>query len=406
MNATDLREQLASLRESGVALRARDPGDVIDALAAVLDRWRDAESPERAQLERELPAVAGFSPPNVKEGLALALAAWDGNMLRAEVNQALPRRGSHGYDTTGVILGGSIPMPTLLSIVEPLALRSAVLAKTASRDPRTAHLVARSISAVDPALGACVAVVDLPSADDETMDVFLEADLIVATGSDETVDAVERRVRPPRRVVKHGHRLSIAALGTAAVGERLGRAARGIALDTALWDQLGCLSPVVVFAPRESCEEVGAALAESLAQVERRLPRGTVAPDVEALHMHERSGAELRNAAGGTVVVHSGEGGAWTVIVEDSATPRAMPLHRFLRVHPFDGSPGLHAALGPYLPHLAGAAVDGFPDDGFEFFEQLARQGARICLPGELQTPPLYWSRDGVPLFSALLRPE
>jgi hypothetical protein len=118
---------------------------VIDALAAVLDRWRDPDSPERRDLERDLPAATGFSAPNVREGLARGLAPWSGDALRALAERELSCGGgrfARGYDVTAVLLAGAIPMPALLSMIAPLAVRSAALVKTAAHDPITAPLVA------------------------------------------------------------------------------------------------------------------------------------------------------------------------------------------------------------------------------------------------------------------------
>ena len=408
MSAADVRARLAALREAGRDLRERSGAAVVDVLAAVLERWRDPDGPERRALERELPGVAGFSAANVREGLARALAPWTGDALRDLARRALAHGADYarGHDVTSVLLAGSIPMPTLLAVIEPLALRSPLLAKTASRDPLTAQLVARSIAAVDAELGRCVAVVGFPGGDEESMAAFLEADCIVATGADATVDAVAERVRPPRRVLRHGHRLSVALLGPEAIrGEALAEAARGIALDTALWDQLGCLSPVAVYAVGDTgrCREVGAALADALAALETTIPRGAVEPRAAALAAHERAGAELRAAAGSAVVVHAGAKDAWTVVCEGDATPRPMPLHRFLRVHPVATGDALSAALTPLAPHLAGAALAGFADAEPGLRARLAGLGAtRLCRPGALQCPPLDWPRDGLPPLRAL----
>ena len=61
-----LRARLGALRAAGEVLRERPASSVIDALAAVLERWRDPDSPERRELERELPPATGFSPQNVR----------------------------------------------------------------------------------------------------------------------------------------------------------------------------------------------------------------------------------------------------------------------------------------------------------------------------------------------------
>ena len=78
----------------------------------------------------------------MREGLAVALANWDGNALRRLVASELDPKGARkGFDVTAVLLAGSIPMPSLLALIAPLAVGSPVLAKPASRDPVTAPLV-------------------------------------------------------------------------------------------------------------------------------------------------------------------------------------------------------------------------------------------------------------------------
>ena len=135
----------------------------------MLDGWRRAGSPWRRALEAELPEATGFSAPVVAEGLRLGLASWSGEKLLELVareigpEDRLDAAGASmvsGFDTTAVFLAGAIPMPTLLALVAPLALRSPVLAKVASRDPVTARHVARSIAECDPLLGQCVDCVE------------------------------------------------------------------------------------------------------------------------------------------------------------------------------------------------------------------------------------------------------
>jgi hypothetical protein len=406
-----LRARLAALRAAGEELRHRPAREVIDALAAVLDRWRDPDGPERRALERDLPGATGFSPANVREGLSRGLAPWSGDALRALAQRELSRDGAfaRGHDLTSVLLAGAIPMPALLSVIAPLALRSAALVKTAARDPITAPLVARSIAAVDPQLGRCVEVVGFARADAACMEVFLGADCVLATGSDETIAAVATRIGPHQTLLRHGHRLSIALLGPGACeGATLDEATRGLALDVALWDQQGCLSPVAVYAVSDTvgCRRVGAALARALDEIGRALPRGAVDADAAALFAHERAGAELRAAAGQRVVVHAARDGSWAVVCEPDAAPRPVPLGRFVRVHPFPAPEGLGAALGPLASHLAGVALAGFGGAQSEVEAELRAIGAtRVCVPGELQSPPLDWPRDGLPALASLVRP-
>jgi hypothetical protein len=412
----EIRERLAELRRAGAGLRRRPARETLDALAKVLDAWSDPGSTWRHALELELPGTTGFSPETVSEGLRLGLAHWNGQALRAlaarELGALARLDGSlppviAGFDATAVLLAGSIPMPTLLALLAPLVLRSPVLAKSASRDPLTPRLMARSIAEVDAELGRCIEVVGFPGEDDERMGALLEAGCIVASGSDETVAAVRARVAPPQRLVAYGHRLSVAALGAAATrGDGLEDTARRLALDVALWDQLGCLSPIVVYVEGEAAADAASeALAAALAEAEQRMPRGKIEPRAAALIAHERARAELRAAAGERVTLRASEGTAWSVVREARCEVLPAPLHRFVRVMPVADRAQLLDALAPLAPHLAAIAVEGFGAATPRLARDLAQLGAsRLCAPGALQAPPLGWHHDGKGVLGPLAR--
>ncbi len=246
------------------------------------------------------------------------------------------------------------------------------------------------------------------------MAAFLEADCVAATGSDETIASIAARVRPPRRFVGHGHRVSVAVLGPAILGGRnLEGVAAALALDVALWDQLGCLSPVAAYvvggvSARRGATGAGTvaeAVAAALAEIETRLPRGRVQREDAAAIAQARSEAEMRAAAGRAVTLLRDASDAFTVVCEADARARSAPLHRFLRVHPVGGVEDLLDALRPLGPHLAGVALDGFGDVTSDVASALAALGAsRICAPGRLQAPPLAWHHDGQPVLLPLAR--
>jgi len=396
----EITARLASLREAGQKLRQRPAASTHDALARVLDGWSDPGSRWRAELERTLPDAAGFSPETVREGLARALHDWNGAALKRLVAQELSDPETLGFDTTSVLLAGSIPMPTLLALIAPLALRSPVLAKCASRDPVTAPLVAQSIAETDALLGACIDVVDVPGSDAACTQALLAADCVMATGSDETIAAVAARVSPPRRLVARGHKLSVAALGPAATqGDALAAAAEALALDVALWDQQGCLSPIAIYVcgdDAEAPDRVAAALAAALEAAEQRWPRGRVDASDAARFEHERAEAELRQASGRRVAVWSDPRKRFAVVREQDAAPRPAPLHRFVRVLPVHDADALLRAVLPLSKHLAAVAIAGFAADPAGLASALLRRGAsRTCAPGELQAPPLDWRNEG-----------
>jgi hypothetical protein len=414
---TRVAERMAELREAGQKLRRRPARETLALLAQVLEGWRDAASPWRRELVARLPAATGIHPATLREGLDRGLASWSGEALQALVRDELggpealdtgaPQMAS-GFPQSAVLLAGSIPMPSLLALLAPLVLRSPLLAKSASRDPVTPGLVARSVAETDPELGACLTVLDFPGRDAVQMDALLQADCVVASGSDETLAQVAARVAPPRRLVAYGHRVSVAVLDGGATRAALADVAARAALDVCLWDQLGCLSPIalyVVGGDAAAPDRTADAVAEALALAEARWPRGEIDTGSAAAVERERAEAELRAAAGRRVAVHASSGTRWTVVREEDARLRPAPLHRFLRVLPVRGPGELLDALRPLEPYLAGVALEGFGGRSAALARELADRGAsRICPFGALQAPPLDWRRDGRGVLLPLAR--
>jgi len=414
--AGDITAALERLQHAGAVLRDRPGAERLRALAEVLDRWRDASSKARLSLELALPEATGFSREVVRAGLAHALQGWTGEALHALVQRELGGETAlggctlaEGFETTSLLLAGALPTPTLLAILAPLTVGSPVLVRTSSGDPVTARVVASSLAEVDPRFGACIEVVGFPAGDLDALDAFLSAGCVVASGSDATTAAVAARIRPPRRLVAHGHRVSVAVLGPAALtSSALPEVCQRLALDVALWDQLGCLSPLAVYAVTAEIlgvDRLAAALASALAQTERRLPRGNLGIAAAATFARARSEAELRGAAGHRVAVHGDPGDPWCVVREDGAELREAPLHRFVRIHPLADFAELTAALRPLAPHLSAVALDGFGPDTQTAARLVAHLGAsRVCAPGRMQAPPLGWHHDGQGVLTPLCR--
>lgn len=390
MTREEIRRALARVRDAAGALRERRADQVLGVLGDVLEEWRNPASAPRRRLARELPAAAGFSEPVVERGLELALEPWSREALRELWNREVDPE-AMGFPTTAVLLAGAIPMPSLLALLAPLALRSGVLARPASRDPVTADAVAESLRARDPELGEALAVVSFDHADAAALGEFVAADCVVATGSDSTVRTIAERTRGA--LVARGHRLSVAAVGGAADPAAV---ADALAVDVALWDQLGCLSPIAAYVvgSREAAHRMAEALGDALAAAEQELPRGSVPAAAAARISQERAEAEFRAAAGRGVALYTGS--TWTVVAEADARPRPAPLHRFVRVHPVPDLTALERALAPYAEHLAAIGHAGV---------QLPNTlgASRTCPLGRMQAPPLTWRQDGIGVLAPLV---
>ncbi len=403
----------ARLEKAGSELRQRPAAEILATLGRVLDGWGDPASPWRQDLAARLPAHTGFSPPTVRKGLAVGLDHWNGSVLEAVVKREVgdPARldadgpaAIMGFEHTACVLAGSIPMPTIQALLLPLALRSPVLAKTASRDDLTARAVAQSLAETDPGLGRCVEVVDFDSSDEEASARLLEAPCIVAMGSDSTLSRLRQNVQPHQRWVGYGHRLSVAIKGAQVPGDAW---AERMALDIALWDQAGCLSPAAIYVVGNSrdADESAASLANALEAAEKRWPRGDITTATAASIRIERDEARVRQGAGHDVRVLGEDSSPWTLVREDSASWRASPLHRFIRVHPVADAESCAAALRPLGPHLAAVALDAMEGEVPGFDRKLAELGAsRIVPAGRMQAPPFDWHHDGQPLLLPIAR--
>jgi hypothetical protein len=411
VNAADVEAALARLRDARRPLLERSARDVQRALADVLDAWSAPDSAWRKELATALPAATGFSPEVVREGLARGLAPYTGAALLDLVRDELGDDDDawDGFETTASVLAGAIPLPTFVAIVAPLALRSPVLVKPSAHDAITARLVTRSIAERDALLGTCIEVADFHRDDAAALDALCQAPCVAAMGSDEAIAALRVRVAPQQRFAASGHRFSLALVGPGATsGPKLDAVAAGLALDTALWDQLGCLSPVSVWVADPdagAAARVAEALAHALDDAERTLPRGRVDAGAAAAIARERAEAEMRVATNAARAVLASQGTEWTVVCEATSEPRPSPLHRFLRVHAVADAGAAMAALAPQRRWLASVALAGFGDASASLVGALRELGAsRVCSPGELQTPALAWPRDGEPVLRRLAR--
>src|SRR5207247_8775921 len=146
------------------------------------------------------------------------------------------------------------------------------------------------------------------------------AEVVASTAVYATLSALAERLGD--RLVAHGPRWSVAVIGRGARD-----AAAALALDVALHDQRGCLSPHAVYVAGEA-RGFAERLAAALEAVAERLPPGTAS--IEARAQARFLAAQAEWAAGATVL----QGAGGTVIHEGEAAFRPTCGLRTVRVHP------------------------------------------------------------------------
>jgi acyl-CoA reductase-like NAD-dependent aldehyde dehydrogenase len=376
-------------------------------LAAWLDQWSDASSPTRKRLCRELPGPTGFHPATLEKGLSVAWDEFSGDDLRRcaerELGGGLAGDIAAGFPTTAVILAGALPMPSWQAMLLPILLGSALRVKPSRHDPISPTLFAEEVAELHPSFGRAVSILSATDRGAVARELAA-ADCVVAYGGDASIRELSQLVEPGQRFVGYGHRASFGVVGADA-SEPLERTAASLALDVALWDQLGCLSPVAVFAHDSVADPLADALAEQLAQAELRWPGGERDPSSSAAFADARNDAEFRAAAGGSVRLLAASAGAWVVTREEGTALRPSPLHRFIRIHTFSELADVCRALAPARRYLAALGIGGFGTGLPEARDALASLGAsRICPLGKMQAPPFHWHHDNQPILLPLVR--
>jgi acetylornithine/succinyldiaminopimelate/putrescine aminotransferase len=403
---------LDQLRAARARLLERDATDVLRALGRVSALWVEDDARRRAAAE-EIAHATGYAAAMVDACLRRTFAAWNERALRALLDEALhgvhlqipgaprdPRRAGARVATAPelvlALLAQNTPGLAVAPVFTALALRAAILVKSARGETRFAPLLVRSIADVDEELGAACAAHAWPGGTAAVEDpLFAAASRIVAYGSAETIAAV--RARAGERVVAYGPRASVAVLA----GERLpgfpSAPARVLAREVAFLDQRGCLSPQLVLVDeRLDASALGEALARELAAVESEWPRRRLPLDAGTAFRRAVDAAEADVLAGTTVALHGGAHEPWAVVVERTAQLRPTPLDRFVRLHPFGGPDGLRAVLAPLRGALECVGILTSTAEADAVADACRAAGAaRLCALDRMQDPPADWRAGG-----------
>jgi len=387
--------------------------EIVARLDKAVGLWLDPAFPPRRHAEELLPAITGYSPPMVREGLSALLRGLGREALlqclTAEfgdpscLDSFRPLRGTgllsraFGPRLAVHVFSGNVPGLPIWSLTCGLLVKAANLGKTASGEPLLPALFAASLAEVDPDLARCLAIVYWPGgAEDLESAAFERADAVIAYGSDEALRSLRERIPAAARLLAYSHRLSFGAIArevlTAAGAADV--AARAAA-DVATFDQQGCVSPHLFYVEaggEVSPRDFAAALAAALREVERRLPRGRIPLAASAAIRGMRDLADL----GGAEMWASPAGTAWTVIFEEDTTFAPSCLNRTVRVKPVADLADLPPLLAPLGNVLQTAGVAAPPARLPALAARLGRLGVtRLCPLGQMPFPAFAWHHDG-----------
>lgn len=410
-------------------LAGRSTEQLVRVLSDVAEGWLKPDNTFRELALESGPAATRFSRETLQHGLDNFFRQITRDNLHALLVQELgdirrldtltapdvERKLSRAATAVGPeflvhIAAGDIPNPTWVSIVVGLLARSAQLVKCASGSSFLPRLFAHSLYEADPKLGACLEIAEWRGGSVDLEEVlFAEADCVTATGSDETLAAVRSRLPIRTRFVGYGHRVSFGFVAREVLSPlRVPPIVLRATDDVIAWNQLGCLSPHVIYVqtggevPPERFAEL---LADELEQREQTEPRGGVPASHAATIASRRGIYEVRAAhSPETRMWHSQGSTAWTVVFEADARFQVSCLNRFIYVKPVKDLIELlqHAEVVRGKVSTVGIAASEHQNE--ELAAQLARWGVtRVCPLGRMQNPPLTWRHDGRPALGDLV---
>ena len=408
-------------------LANRSLQSVVNLLVKLAQNWLEPDFPFR-KFALEGAGKAGFSRPTLERGLDNFFKQLTRENFRALIAQELgdamdasTGRLDSGAVTSGrfwrgpefqVHIGaGNIPNPAMMSLIFGLLTRSAQFLKCATGSSFLPRLFAHSIYDADPKLGACLEVAEWRggNADLENA-LFAEADCVTATGSDETLDKIRAKLPGRTRFLGYGHRVSFGFVaGEILSGSRTAKVISAAADDVVAWNQLGCLSPHVIYVQPGgdvSAEQFGQLLADELARRETNEPRGDISAEESAAIASRRGIYEIRAAhSPETTRRWCSEGStAWTVIFEVDARFQLSCLNRFIYVKPVSDLKALLESADAMRSKVSTVGIAAPEEAILELAAQLARWGVtRLCPLGQMQNPPLTWRHDGRPPLGDLV---
>ena len=415
-------------REHYLALRSTE--SLVKALSNVAECWLEPEYAFRKYALALGPTQTGFARETLARGLdnffgqltrenfhALLVQEF-GDVKRLDALCATPVEQKHNRlaiinapEFQVHIAAGNIPNPTLMSMVFGLLTRSAQFVKCASGASFLPRLFAHSLYEADPKLGACLEVAEWRgghAALENTL--FAEADCVTATGSDETLAAIRSQLPVRTRFLGYGQRVSF---GFVAGEELYGSSAKKIvaraADDVVAWNQLGCLSPHVIYVQLGGevfPEHFAQLLADELEKREVSEPRGELSAEHAAAIAARRGIYEVRAAHSPETTQHwcSQNSTAWTVVYEADARFQMSCLNRFIYVKAVADLTAALRGADDLRGKVSTVGIAVPEDKASEIATQLARWGAtRICPLGQMQNPPLTWRHDGRPTLGDLV---
>ncbi|HET9062865.1 MAG TPA: acyl-CoA reductase [Candidatus Binatia bacterium] len=395
-------------RRDVVAMYSTDR--IVTALARAAADWLRPDEPLRGFAIDAVARATGFHRDMIATGIDYIFSAVTADGLQrlagAEHSARATVPGAVFYALAGNVPGQGIP-----AIGRALVAGSIAIVRDSERQPVITAAFRETLRRHEPALAAMV----IPVAwSHRSGDRALESAVIKAAarvelyGSDRTVADLAARYRTDASGICELHGARVSA-GLVPPGADLAQAARGFAVDLAMYEGRGCLTPhvILVEGAGSRASELADALGHELGACEARWPRARGTIEEECDRRRFIDDAEMRALVARSDRPNAerclmGPSSAWCVHQSSDPTITLGPGLRCVRVAAVADRAVAIAALRAANPPLAGVGVAGTPtggdssgaDDAALSTALRAAGATLVCPAGRMQAPPIDWRPD------------
>ena len=380
------------LRAAGPALRQVPVEERIAIIDRVAARWLSPDFPLRRLAVERLPLVTGYPARAVSQSLDNLWGALRSSDLRGVVRAEL----DDVREPSGLalhVLSGNVPGAGVFGLIAALLAGVPSLVKTARREPLLPALIAGSLATEDPRLGAALAVTPWTGGDVGLDRAAIAAvDLVLAYGRAESLGEIA--AHEPARLLSFGPRVSVGLIAREALDRHT---AATCAMQVALFDQQGCLSPQLLFVEdTPATPRFVEAVLDELGRLETTLPPAPLSLAEATASWRHLEQARWRAQESEPLTVHAGPGGRFSIVCDRSGIVPTSPLNRHVVVVPI-------SQLGTAeqtLSQIAGCVeAVGYAGPTARLPEAVtvatACDAPRLCPLDRMQQPPFGWRQSG-----------
>ena len=382
---------------------------ILDVCDRVADLWANPAYPRRQKMERALPELTGFS----SEMIDLAFRELESifrrrnleKKIRTELNIPEGPLSQMKYDaTTGThlswepigvllhVLSGNVFLVGAGSLLEGLMTRNVSVLKMSSGETQFMPELVNSFLEVDSdgVVSKSFALIEYSSKNRAVLDTFKKnVDGIIVWGGEDAVRGYRNDVPARTRVIVFGPKLSVGIatnlgiddLGVDAVSDRLAK-------ELAIWDQNACTAPQVLFVESKvRAREVAEQTARRAAEWQKRLPVGPADLNTAVEIQKWRGRYEVQEARGQALVFGAESSVDWTIIYDETLALESSPLHRTIRVVPFDDIESVSREIGKLRSYVQTVGLVTGRDEFSKWCHRLGSLGVlRILDLGDMST--------------------